>query len=127
MTKAAAMQKFMDDFCKPHGMKAYAASAVPDKATLPYLTYELVTGAWGDGDTNMVVKMWFHTDSEAVPNAVVQSFSERIGLGGVVLSCEEGAVWIKRGKPWCQSMHDNMDPRTKLRYINVAVEYLTSI
>ena len=120
MTKGAALQAFFGGI-----MTAYAASAVPDDATLPYLTYDLITSAWGDGEVGLTVNMWFRTTSEKEPNAAVDKLSKAIGLGGVQLPCDDGIIWLKRGSPWAQSLTDETDKTIKRRYINVTAEYLT--
>ena len=120
MTKGAALQAFFGGI-----MTAYAASAVPDDATLPYLTYDLITSAWGSGEVGLTVNMWFRTTSEKEPNAAVDKLSKAIGLGGVQLPCDDGIIWLKRGSPWAQSLTDETDKTIKRRYINVTAEYLT--
>lgn len=121
MTKAAALYKFFSGF----GMPAYPSSSVPDDAIFPYLTYDLVTNSWGGEPVSLTVNLWFYTESEAVPNAKAMELSKAIGLGGVILPCEDGYVWLRRGDPWCQSLSDETSPTIKRRYINVTAEYLT--
>ena len=120
MTKGAALQSFFDGI-----MPSYSSSSVPDNATLPYLTYELITSAWNGGEVGLTVNMWFRTTSEKEPNAAVDKLSKKIGLGGVQLPCDDGVIWLKRGSPWAQSMTDATDKTIKRRYINVTAEYLT--
>ena len=120
MTKGAALQSFFDSI-----MTSYAASAVPEDATLPYLTYELITSAWDGGEVGLTVNLWFYTTGEAVPNAKAQELSDAIGYGGVTLPCDGGFIWLKRGSPWCQNIQDDTDPNIKRRYINVTAEYMT--
>lgn len=120
MTKEAALQAFFEQF-----LPSYAASAVPEDVIFPYLTYELVTGAWEEGEMGLTVNLWYYTESEAVPNAKVREMARAIGLGGVTVSCDEGLIWLKRGSPWAQSLKDDADPRIKRRYINVSAEFLT--
>ena len=120
MTKGAALQAFFSRF-----MDAYAASAVPNDVTFPYLTYELITSAWDGGEVGLTVNMWFRTTSEKEPNAAVDKLSKAIGLGGVFLHCDDGVIWLKRGSPWAQSLTDETDKTIKRRYINVTAEYLT--
>ena len=120
MTKGAALQSFFDGI-----MTSYAASAVPDNATLPDLTYELITSAWDGGEVGLTVNMWFRTTSEKEPNAAVDKLSKAIGLGGVQLPCEDGVIWLKRGSPMAPSLTDETDKTIKRRYINVTAEYLT--
>ena len=120
MTKGAALQAFLSRF-----MDAYAASAVPNDVTFPYLTYELITSAWDGGEVGLTVNMWFRTTSEKEPNEAVDKLSNAIGLGGVQLPCDDGVIWLKRGSPWSQSLTDETDKTIKRRYINVTAEYLT--
>ena len=120
MTKGAALQSFFNSI-----MPSYAESSVPDNATLPYLTYELITSSWNGGEVGLTVNMWFRTTSEKEPNAAVDKLSKAIGLGGVQLPCDDGVIWLKRGSPWAQSLTDETDKTIKRRYINVTAEYLT--
>lgn len=120
MTKEAALQAFFEQF-----LPAYAASAVPEDVEFPYLTYELITGALEGGEVGLTVNLWYYTTSEAIPNSMVRLISQVIGMGGALVSCDEGAIWVKRGSPWAQSLTDSTDARIKRRYLNVTVEYLT--
>ena len=120
MTKGAALQSFFNSI-----MPSYAESSVPDNATLPYLTYELITSSWNGGEVGLTVNMWFRTTSEKEPNAAVDKLSKAIGLGGVQIPCDDGVIWLKRGSPWAQSLTDETDKTIKRRYINVTAEYLT--
>ena len=86
MTKGAALQQFFGRF-----MTAYPSNAVPEDAVLPYLTYDAVFDAWGGGAVSLTVNMWFHTTSEAVPNAKALELSDALGIGGVDISSQTGA------------------------------------
>lgn len=119
MTKEGTIHSFFNDF-----MTSYASSEVPDNVQFPYLSYELSTGSFGDGDISITVNLWFYTDSEAVPNAKVRELSELIGLGGIVLTYDNGGLWLKRGSPFSQSLTDDTDRNIKRRYINIDAEYL---
>lgn len=122
MTPEAAVYTFLSSF----GIPAYAASSVPDQATFPYLTYDLVLGEWGQPEVNMPVNVWYRTDSEALPNAKVREIGERIGMGGVLLHCDGGALWVKKGSPWAQAVTvEGEDEKVKRRYVNINIEYLT--
>lgn len=122
MTPEAAVYTFLSSF----GIPAYAASSVPDQATFPYLTYDLVLGEWGQPEVNMPVNVWYRTDSEALPNAKVREISKAIGMGGVLLHCDGGALWLKKGSPWAQAMTvEGEDEKVKRRYININIEFMT--
>ena len=121
MTKDKALYAFFSSF----GIPAYTTTSVPEDAVFPWLTYEYVASAFDEGEVSITVNLWYYTTSEAIPNAKAQELSDRIGRGGVVLPCDEGYIWLKRGSPWCQSLQDAVDPVIKRRYINVTAEYLT--
>lgn len=120
MTKDKALQAWFERF-----LTAYPASNVPDDVIFPYLTYELITGAFDSGEIGLTVNLWYYTESEAVPNAKAQEMSEAIGMGGTVIPCDGGYIWLKRGSPWCQTIVEEQEPNIKRRYINITVEYLT--
>lgn len=121
MTKAAALQSFFSGF----GIPAYPSSSVPEDAVFPWLTYDLAVDAWESGEVGLTVNLWYYTASEKVPNDKALEISRAIGIGGRVLPCDDGYVWIKRGSPWCQSLQDDTDKNIKRRYINVSAEYFT--
>ena len=120
MTKAAALHQFFNQF-----LPFYPASSVPKDVDFPYGTYEPVTDAWEGGEVGLTVNLWYYTTSEKAPNDKAQEMSAAIGMGGVQVPCDGGAIWLKRGSPWCQSLHDSTDTNIKRRYINVTAEYLT--
>ena len=119
-TEAAAIQSFMGSF----GIPAYPVTSVPDDAETPYLTYTLAIGAWGDGETNIPVDLWYRGESEAEPNAMARKISRRVGMGGVQLACDVGTVWIKRGSPFSQTVQDE-DNSIKRRLVNLSAEFNT--
>lgn len=121
MTKDKALHAWFSQF-----LTAYPTSSVPDDAVFPWLTYELITGAWDSGEIGLTVNLWHYTTQEAEPNAKAQEISDAIGLGGVFVPCDDGAIWIKRGSPWCQNVRDDSDANIKRRYLNVTIEYITA-
>ena len=120
MTKDKALYAWFNNF-----MPFYPASSVPGDVVFPYGTYELITDSLYGGEVGLTVNLWFYTESEADPNDKAQEFAQYIGMGGAVIPCDEGYIWIKRGTPWSQSLVDESDAKIKRRYINVTAEYLT--
>lgn len=120
-TKAAAFHQFMSSF----GMPAYAAGSVPGDAKTPYVTYDFAEGAWGQGDVSIAASIWHRTESEAALNAKVSEIGKRLGLSGVLLPCDGGGMWVKRGAPWAQSSVDS-DPAVKRRRLLFDVEFMTT-
>ncbi len=121
MTKEAALKAFFSGF----GIPAYPSTAVPNDVIFPYLTYEVVLGAWESEPVSLTVNLWYFTTQESLPNAKARELSEAIGSGGKILPCDGGYIWLKRGSPWCRSLTDETDKNIKRRYINVTAEYLT--
>ena len=118
-TKAKAINDFFNGV-----MRSYQQSAVPDDAKTPYLTYAWNEGSFGDENQAITVNIYARTDSEAEINAMARKLSDAIGRGGHVISCDDGAIWLKRGSPWCQAApYDDLS--IKRRYINVSAEFLT--
>ena len=121
MTADQALHNFFSGF----GIPAYPSTAVPvrDVTKCPYLTYTPVSGNWCE-TMSITVNLWYLTESEAVPNRKADELAQAIGESGVLLRCEGGGIWLKRGTPWCQSIPDATNEAIKCRYINVSAEFL---
>ena len=120
MTKAAAIYQFWNSF----GIKAYEENTVPTDATFPYVTYQLVTDSF-DRDVAATASLWYRSESWTAINAKTEEISAHIGLGGKIIKCDGGRIWIKRGQPFAQNMGDESDDLIKRKYLNLTVEYLT--
>lgn len=121
MTATEALYKFFSDFNLP----AYPDTAVPSDTVMPYLTYSVSVGGWGDMANSLTVKLWYHTEKEAEPNAKAEEISRTIGRGGIQLPCDTGTVWLMRGEPWCINSTFESDQSIKLRQLNVAAIFNT--
>lgn len=122
MTPEAAVYRMLEEA----GVPVYAATSVPDGAEFPYATVEMSVGTFWDGEVPLPVSLWYRGDSESAPNAKAREVSALVGSGGRVLPCDGGAVWVKRGTPWSQSMGDSADDKIKRRYLNLTAEYITT-
>lgn len=120
MTKDKALYAWFSQF-----LPAYPTSNVPNDAVFPWLTYELITGSWESGEITLTVNLWYYTESEATPNAKAQEIADAIGMGGCMVPYDGGAMWLKRGSPWCQNIADESDKNIKRRYLNITVEFLS--
>lgn len=124
MTKAAAIQEFWGSF----GLAAFEENAVPtgeDKPEFPYITYEFISDAFG-ANTALTSSLWYRSPSWLEINAKTEEVSRYIGRGGVMLPCDGGAIWIRRGTPFAQSTGDDSDDQIKRKYINITAEFLTA-
>ena len=123
-TKAATIYDFWNRF----SLTAYEENSVPtgeDAPKFPYITYQLVTDSLGN-EVAMSASIWYRGTSWLEANAKTDEVSRAIGLGGKVLNCNGGKVWIKRGTPFAQNMGDESDNLIKRKYLNITAEYLTA-
>ena len=121
MTKAAAIYQFWNSF----GLTAYEENSVPDDATLPYITYQLVTDSF-DREIPLTASIWYRRESWTEINAKTEEISQKISRGGKIISCDGGAIWLKRGQPFAQSMGDESDDLIKRKYLNITAEFMTA-
>lgn len=121
MTKAAAIYQFWSSF----GLTAYEENTVPDDAAFPYITYQLVTDSF-DREIPLSASLWYRSESWTSINAKTEEISQKISRGGKIISCDGGAIWLKRGQPFAQSMGDESDDLIKRKYLNITAEYLTA-
>ena len=121
MTKAAAIYQFWNSF----GLTAYEENTVPTDAAFPYITYQLVTDSF-DREVPVTASLWYRSESWTAINAKTEEISQKISRGGKIISCDGGAIWLKRGQPFAQSMGDESDNLIKRKYLNITAEFLTA-
>ena len=121
MTKAAAIYQFWSGF----GLTAYEENTVPTDAVFPYITYQLVTDSF-DREVAATASLWYRSESWTAINAKTEEISQKISRGGKIISCDGGAIWLKRGQPFAQNMGDESDDLIKRKYINITAEFMTS-
>ena len=129
MTKAAAINEFWNSF----GLKAFEENTLLDvdengqeiKPEFPYITYQLVTDSF-DREVAATANIWYRTTGWKAINAKTEEISAHIGLGGKIIKCDGGRIWIKRGQPFAQNMGDESDDLIKRKYLNVTIEYFTA-
>ena len=121
MTKAAAIYQFWSSF----GLTAYEENTVPTDAAFPYITYQLVTDSF-DREIPLTASIWYRSESWAGINAKTDEISQKISRGGKIIACDGGAIWLKRGQPFSQSMGDESDDLIKRKYLNITAEFMTA-
>ena len=121
MTKAAAIYQFWSSF----GLTAYEENTVPEDAAFPYITYQLVTDSF-DREVAATASLWYRGESWTAINAKTEEISAHIGLGGKIIKCDGGRIWIKRGQPFAQNMGDESDDLIKRKYLNLTFEFFTA-
>ena len=121
MTKAAAIYQFWSSF----GLTAYEENTVPTDADFPYITYQLVTDSF-DREIPLTASLWYRSESWTAINAKTEEISQKISRGGKIVSCDGGAIWLKRGQPFAQNMRDESDDLIKRKYLNITAEFMTA-
>ena len=121
MTKAAAIYQFWSSF----GLTAYEENTVPTDAVFPYITYQLVTDSF-DREIPLTASLWYRSESWTAINAKTDEISQKISRGGKIISCDGGAIWLKRGQPFAQNMGDESDDLIKRKYLNITAEFITA-
>ena len=121
MTKAAAIYQFWNSF----GMTAYEENSVPVEAAFPYITYQLVTDSFYR-EIPLTASLWYRSESWTAINAKTEEISQKISRGGKIISCDGGAIWLKRGQPFAQNMGDESDDLIKRKYLNITAEFITA-
>ena len=121
MTKAAAIYQFWNSF----GLTAYEENTVPTDAAFPYITYQLVTDSFYR-EVPVTASLWYRSESWTAINAKTEEISQKISRGGKMISCDGGAIWLKRGQPFAQNMGDESDDLIKRKYLNITAEFLTA-
>ena len=121
MTKAAAIYQFWSSF----GLTAYEENTVPTDAAFPYITYQLVTDSF-DREIPLTASLWYRSESWTAINAKTDEISQKISRGGKIISCDGGAIWLKRGQPFAQNMGDESDNLIKRKYLNITAEFMTA-
>ena len=121
MTKAAAIYQFWNSF----GLTAYDETSVPHDAAFPYITYQLVTDSF-DSEVAATASLWYRSESWTAINAKTEEISQKISRGGKIIPCNGGAIWLKRGHPFAQSMGDESDDLIKRKYLNITAEFITA-
>lgn len=120
MNRTQALQNFWSGF----GWSAYDENTVPENAEMPRITYSVLVANF-DEPVALNASLWAFSRSWAEITAKAEEINNAIGLGGVIIQCDDGALWIKRGVPFYQRMTDPDDMIRRI-YINIEVEYLTN-
>lgn len=124
MTKMQALYNFFSSF----GIPAYEENSIYMEgftAGFPYMTYSVAEGAF-DQETALNCSLWYRTTSWAEPEKKSSEISKHIGMGGIMLDCDEGHIWIKRGSPFANFIGDDTDGLIKRVSINITAEFFTA-
>lgn len=124
MDKAQALHAFWSSF----GLPAYDENTVPDDAKLPYITYEVATASFDDGDVALTANLWYFGEaifgkSWADISRKADEIARNIGFGGKTIKTDTGYVWIKRRTPFAQRMSENDDNIRRI-FLGISAEFI---
>lgn len=119
MNKVQALTAFWRGF----GLKAYDETSVPDYTELPYITFETGTSYFGE-QVALTASLWYRDTSWVNITLKEQEIAQAIGRGGIVVSYDDGAFWLRRGTPWAQRMSDAQDDMVRRIVLNYSIEYI---
>lgn len=117
MNEYQAYQAFWESF----GIPAYDESTVKEDQALPYITYNVI-GASFDETVYPNASIWYRGTSWSAITEKAKQIEDAIGMGGIVIPFENGAIWIKRSSPFIQRMSDPDDLIRRI-YLSLEVEY----
>lgn len=123
MNRFEAIQAFWGSF----GLTAYDETTVPsgeDRPEFPYITYSTAVGSLGEF-TAMSASLWYYGTGWSAAVTKMTEIETAIGRGGVMLPCDGGAVWIKRGSPFAQRAPDPNDMLRRI-LLNIEAEFITA-
>ena len=110
-------------FWSGFGLPAYDEHTVPGDAKLPYITYEASKDFFGS-ELVQTASIWYRSSSWTEITEKEQQIADFIGRGGRMVNCDEGAFWIKRGRPWAQRMDDPSDDMIRRIVLNYEIEFI---
>lgn len=123
MDKFQAIASFWESFEIP----AYDENTVPtgdNRPSFPYITYDASVSNLGY-PVAMSGSIWYYGTSWAMITAKMTEIQSEIGMGGKIIPCDGGALWIKQGSPFAQRMSDPNDMVRRI-LINIEAEFLTA-
>ena len=127
MTIEQAIHNFWSSF----GLTAYDENSVPDNAKLPYITYSVNVGDITSGPVTTQASLWYRSMSWKEITEKSDEIRNRLGIGGVMIEHDDGAIWIKRGNTFAQrsaagSSESEQDSSTRRVVLTVDIDFINN-
>ena len=122
MDKWQGLQSFWESF----GIPAYDGQAVPDDATMPYITYSAVVGPF-ESVIPMSANVWYRSTLWRDISKKVDEISRALE-SMVIVELENHqyiAISKANGSSFAQRFRDEADDLVKRVYITITAEFLT--
>ena len=121
MNKIQALNSFWNQFREGNDWKAYDASNVPEDVPHKHITYD-VSSDFFNYSVAQTINLWDKSTSWEAITLKEMQIANTITRGGIMISYDGGAMWIKRANPWAQRLSD--DEQIKRMALNVAIEFI---
>jgi hypothetical protein len=124
LDKWQAQQQFWEGF----GLTAYDERTVPDGATMPYITYEAVSGNLG-AQTTISASLWYRSNSWAEISQKAEEIARKIYEDPrPALQIDEGYIMVRlpNGTMHSNRMDEPDDKQVRRIRFVVEVEFLTA-
>ena len=127
MTIEQAIHNFWSSF----GLIAYDENSVPDNAKLPYITYSVNIGDITSGPVTTQASLWYRSMSWKELTEKSEEIRNHLGIGGVMIEHDDGAIWIKRGNTFAQrsaagSSESEQDSSTRRVVLTVDIDFINN-
>lgn len=127
MTIEQAIHKFWSSF----EWTAYDENSVPDNAKLPYITYSVNVGDITSGPVTTQASIWYRSMSWKEITEKSEEIRNYLGIGGVMIEHDDGAIWIKRGNTFAQrsaagSSESEQDSSTRRVVLTVDIDFINN-
>ena len=125
------IEQTIHQFWSSFGLTAYDENTVPDDATMPYLTYDVNVGDITSGPVTMQASLWYRSMSWKEITEKSDEIRNYLGMGGVMIEHDSGAIWIKRGNTFAQrsaagSSESEQDSSTRRVVLTVDIEFINN-
>lgn len=127
MTIEQAIHNFWSSF----GLTAYDENSVPDNSELPYITYSVNIGDITSGPVTMQASLWYRSMSWKEITEKSEEIRNYLGIGGVMIEHDDGAIWIKRSNTFAQrsaagSSESEQDSSTRRVVLTVDIDFINN-
>lgn len=117
---AAILHTFFSGF----GIPDYVENTVPDDATFPYITHQVVQPEWR-GSAPFYARVWYRSLSVGGLCAKVDEIANAIGEG-ISVPTDDGAVYIYKDTMFVQFMPFEGDDMLKTAYLSMVIHTPTT-
>ena len=122
MNKEQALHAFWSSFDWP----AYDEGTVPDDASLPRITYSVVTDSI-DSQIMLTASLWDKSYSWESVTLKKDEIAQTIArMHPPAIKIDDGRMYITPGNPFAQRMSDSNDDSIRRLYLNLEVEFFTA-